>query len=352
MQTARDELERWYARFPDRDGDLRSRFRGRDSSHDGAFFELFLRELLSHLGLSVEVHPTLEKGSRPDFLVSGRGGKAYVEATYLNHPCSLPPLEAKVLNAIDDLDGHVPAELGLNVWVTGTLNQTPPLRPITQKVCLWLNELDSRSSSLSDGAEKRIPVNPKYGDSVLTLRAMQRATGSRVIQAWSSRGWSGIVGEELYEAVRKKARKYKDPDHPLVVAVNISSAGAELDEEAALFGQQALRLRHNASSDAWTSAGIVHTGKALWFDNWNRRRHYPRLSALMMFHDLAPWTVANVSACLYLNPYVADRVPRELRTLGYAAAADGQLRRYKGDRLVRDVLGLPEDWPGSFSLAD
>ena len=173
-----------------------------------------------------------------------------------------------------------------------------------------------------------------------------------MIQAWSSSGWSGIIGEEIYNAVSKKAGKYKDLDHPLVVAVNISSAGAELHEEAALFGQQALRLRHNAIGNEWTSEGIVRAGKALWFDNPKRRNHYPWLRAVMMFYDLAPWTVANVSACLYLNPYVDDCVPRELRTLGYAAEADGPLRRYKRSRLVRDVLGLPEDWPGSFALGD
>ena len=70
----------------------------------------------------------------------------------------------------------------------------------------------------------------------------------------------------------------------------------------------------------------------------------------MMFHELAPWTVANVSACLYLNPFVDDRVPRELRTLGYAAEADGHLHRYNGNRSVGDVLELPEDWPGRFGV--
>ena len=352
MQTARDELERWCSRFPDQDGDLRSRFRGPDNNHDGAFLELFLYELLPRLGLSVKVHPRLADRSRPDFLVAGPDGKAYVEATYLNQRSTVPPLEANVLNAIDYLDCHVPIDVGLNVWVTGSLKREPRLRPITDDVCSWLNQLDSRSARCRDGAEKHIRVDPKCSDLILTLQAVPRTIASRVIQAWSSSGWSGILGEEIYNAVSKKAGKYKDLDHPLVVAVNISSAGAELDEEAALFGQQALRLRRNASSDAWTSAGIVRTGKALWFDNGQRRSRYPKLSALMMFHDLAPWTVANVSASLYLNPYVNDRVPRELRTLGYAAEADGQLRRYKGSRLVRDVLGLPEDWPGSFVLGD
>ena len=151
-----------------------------------------------------------------------------------------------------------------------------------------------------------------------------------MIQAWSSSGWSGIVGEEIYNAVSKKADKYKGLDHPLVVAVNISSAGAELHEEAALFGQQALRLRHNANGNEWTSEGIVRAGKALWFDNPKRRNHYPWLRAVMMFHDLAPWTVANVSACLYLNPYVDDS--------GAAGAADPGLRR-GGGRATPAVQG-------------
>ena len=70
MQNVRYELERWYARFPDWDGDLRSRFRGADHSSDGAFFELLLCEILARLGLSVAVQPTLEDGTRPDFLSS------------------------------------------------------------------------------------------------------------------------------------------------------------------------------------------------------------------------------------------------------------------------------------------
>ena len=352
MQTARDELARWYSRFPDQDGDLRSRFRGPDNNHDGAFFELFLHELLPRLGLSVKVHPRLVDGGRPDFLVAGPAGKAYVEATYLNQRSTVPPLEANVLNAIDDLDCHVPTDVGLSVWVTGSLKREPRLRPITDDVCSWLNQLDSRSVRWRDGAEKHIRVDPKCSDLILALQAVPRTVASRVIQAWSSSGWSGIVGEEVYNAVSKKADKYKGLDHPLVVAVNIPSAGAEPHEEAALFGHQTLRLRRSEDGDDLTPAGIIHTGKALWFDNTKRRSHYPWLSAVMMFHDLAPWTVANVSACLYLNPYEDDRAPRELRTLGYAAEADGELRRYKGSRLVRDVLGLPEDWPGSFVLGD
>ena len=180
MQIARDELESWYVRFPDNNGQLRSSFRKRDSNHDGAFFELFLHELFARLGLSVAVQPLLEDGGRPDFLVSGRGGRAYVEATYLRQSGSLPPLEATVLNAIDDLDGQIPADLGLYVRSTGALNQTPKLRPITQCVCQWLNGLDRQGVNWGKRHTLDVPVDPKYGDWVLLLEAIPRLEGNRV----------------------------------------------------------------------------------------------------------------------------------------------------------------------------
>ena len=83
MHRVRNLWEDWYARFPDRSSGLRSRFRGDDHNHDGAVFELFLHQLFTRLGLSVDVEPQLEDGRSPDFLVSGADSAAYVEATYL-----------------------------------------------------------------------------------------------------------------------------------------------------------------------------------------------------------------------------------------------------------------------------
>ncbi len=86
----RDELERWFARFPSsavdaarERRDLRGRFRSRsDRDHQAAFFELFVHELLMRLTLGVEVHPAVPGLSkRPDFLVTPANGEPfYVEA--------------------------------------------------------------------------------------------------------------------------------------------------------------------------------------------------------------------------------------------------------------------------------
>src|SRR5260370_26729319 len=76
-------LEDWLSRFPlDGQHDLRQRFRSdSDRQHYGAFFELYLHELLTRLGYSVEVHPNIEEATHPDFLVSRNGVRSfYVEA--------------------------------------------------------------------------------------------------------------------------------------------------------------------------------------------------------------------------------------------------------------------------------
>ena len=347
MENVRVELERWYSRYPDPCGHLRSRFRA-DANHDGAFFELFLHELFLRLGLSVETEPRTACGSRrPDFLVSGEDGSAYVEATYLEQRFQPPPLEAAVFDAINKLDGHVPPNVGVHLEVDGTLECAPAQKLITNQVRKWLNEVSADDVALGrDVTALLIPVDPKYGDWKLRLRAVPRNATAPVIVVGPVRECGGVIGKELRRAVTKKARKYQNLEHPLIVAVSHTSLGAEQKEVAALLGHEARRFPRNGGGNRGTAAERVRTGKAVWFDSDKGIRH-PRLSAVMMFRELAPWTVANVSACLYLNPYVDVRVPRQLRTLGYVAGADGQLRWYEGARSTRDVLALPRDWPGN-----
>jgi len=81
----RDLLEQWYNHLPPEvQPELRSRFRTKDDQqHLGAFFELYLHELLSRLGFGVEFHPQIEKkGTHPDFKVLQDGKPLlYLEAT-------------------------------------------------------------------------------------------------------------------------------------------------------------------------------------------------------------------------------------------------------------------------------
>ena len=61
VALVREELERWFARYPDAERrELAARFRTENGGDTLApFFELFLHELLLRLGCSIEVHPSV-----------------------------------------------------------------------------------------------------------------------------------------------------------------------------------------------------------------------------------------------------------------------------------------------------
>ena len=349
MYRVRNLWEGWYARFPDGSGSLRSRFRGDDHNHDGAVFELFLHELFTRLGLLVEVEPEQEDGGSPDFLVSGADGAAYVEATYLKHSFTTPALERPVLDAIDELAEQVPTEIGLSAQVDGTLRRAPPLGPIKRQASDWLNQLDPQTVSWESEFWTTIPVDAEYGDWRLALKAIPQGSGGGLIVIGPTRSGPFNDHADLRKAVERKANRYRNLAHPLVVAADITSFDAERGVEVeALFGQRVVRYQLRSTNEPRTFAGLARTGKALWVDNERGRTRNNGLTALMMVHDLAPHTVANVSLCLYLNPFVEDKVPHELRSFGYAAVAGGELHRHEGWRTVREVMGLSAGWPGIF----
>jgi len=59
-ERLREQLDAWYAAFPDDDGDLRRRFRSADPrQHFAAWWEIYLHALLTALGYKLTVHPTV-----------------------------------------------------------------------------------------------------------------------------------------------------------------------------------------------------------------------------------------------------------------------------------------------------
>jgi hypothetical protein len=73
----RAELERWFESYPKvHQTELRSKFRDR-RQHLSTWWELYVHQLFTLLGLEVEVHPELDGVStRPDFKVTGPMGAA------------------------------------------------------------------------------------------------------------------------------------------------------------------------------------------------------------------------------------------------------------------------------------
>lgn len=83
VAVIREILEGWFTRFPgSAQADVRQRFRPQiERQHQGAFFELYLHELLTRLEYRIEAHPEVDEPTHPDFLLRKEDRRFYLEAT-------------------------------------------------------------------------------------------------------------------------------------------------------------------------------------------------------------------------------------------------------------------------------
>ncbi|MGH9633646.1 MAG: hypothetical protein ACRD72_02300 [Candidatus Angelobacter sp.] len=140
-------LEDWFQHFPNASqADLRSRFRSPDDNqHAGAFFELYVHELLRKLEHEITVHPGLSGVStHPDFLVRRSDGcQFFLEATLAGIPKKPEQgASARIAQVYDVLNRLDSPDFFLHVRVNGSPSSPPPAAKLRTDVGKWLRTLD------------------------------------------------------------------------------------------------------------------------------------------------------------------------------------------------------------------
>ena len=284
-------IESWYEHFPAaaRD-DVRGRFRQNDErAHAGALFELFVHELLTRLGASVQVHPNIPgTTTHPDFRADFEGSPVYVEAVDSNPPSSLSasdPLEDEVLHAIDDLDSP---KYFITVDTSGKLLTAPPhalvVRPFAE---LMASHDPDAVQRLVDAGDFQALPSHEVGHEAWQLRGTlvpkspaKRGDGStRTIGAGPSRvGWVDS-STPVKNALIKKAGKYGEPDAPHIVAINAHDIDGRIDEMDALFGKEQFTLRTDQPDEP---PEFSREPDGVWIRGGPEPR-YTRLAAVLLF---------------------------------------------------------------------
>src|SRR5439155_20762968 len=128
---------------------------------------------------------------------------------------------------------------------------------------------------------------------------------------------------------------------PYVIAVNVLPYGATRDEiMEALFGdeKQVIRFSQGRPIDSRTE----RTPNGVWTLHGGPR--YTRLSAVLMFSGLQPWTVGKATECLYDNPWAKFPYKSALTRLARGIAVDDRMHWEEGEPLT-SILNLPPNWP-------
>jgi hypothetical protein len=349
-------LEDWFSRYPGAHRrDLHSRFRSTsDIDHQSAFFEVFLHELLLRLDCRLEIHPSVGGSvKRPDFLVRPNSGRPfYLEGAVASGESRQEASAGALRNKVHDLLNRLDSP---KFFISWEVISSTPTAPATRKIKAFLKQqldlLDPEqiASRYKSGGYPALP-HWRYSHDGWEIDFFP------IPKSPELRGKPGVrpVGMELHgveivdprtplrDVILEKAGKYGRVKHPFVVAVN--SRADHLDRTdvlEALFGREQFIYTQTRNGVVGPKAERAPDG--VWTSPNGPR--YTRLSAVLLFVGLLPWTVCCCQVCLYHNPWAEKKLDSELNRLSRMTPIGGRRSWVDGEPLSF-ILGLPPDWPG------
>jgi len=351
-------LEGWFSRYPEPyRKDLCGRFRSSNNTqHRSAFFELFIHELLLRLDCGVKIHPTLAGiSTSPDFLVDSRtNGQFYLEAVVASGESHEKASARAIRSSLRDILDHLDSPSFFVGWELRSGTQTPPAaRRVKAFLEQKLAAVDPERIA-GDLKSRGFEALPRWVYSqdgwIIEFFPIPKSPHLRGKPAIRTIGMefegAGLVLVDdrtpLRDAILDKAGKYGKLDLPFVVAVNSLAEHLDrVDALEALFGREQFVYTQTPAGLAGPKAQRAPDG--VWTSPGGPR--YTRLSAVLLIHDLFPWTVTRCTLCLYHNPFAEKRLDCELNRLPKMVPKGDRPDWIAGEPLS-SILGLPEDWPG------
>ncbi len=350
-------LNAWTDAYPEAARtDLLARFRsGDDILFLSAFFELYLYVLLSKLDYEMEIHPRIggTRDNRPDFLLHGRTGeRAYLEAVLATETSEIDRARQALKNVlIDTLNDMNSPNFFINMKMRGLPTSPLSTSRLKRDLRLWLDSLDPdlcleilRKADFEqlpeffwedDGWRVKFQAHPKSAG--LRGQANVRTVG---IQDTGIRRVD--PAKALRKALKKKASRYGELEHPYVVAVNFVQPFADMIAvEEALFGTELM----DVSSDRLGKVTFeIDRGEDGVLIGGGKPRN-TRLSAVLIAVSLHPTTIASTDSSIYLyhNPWAEKPYMGPLERLTQFRVEDGKRLRIPGSP-GKDILGIGPEW--------
>jgi hypothetical protein len=344
----RNLLETWYESYSIQNKkSFISRLRSkRNEDYQGAFFELFLHQLLIKMGFKVKVDPLIGGGNTPDFHAQSVTEEPfYLEARVVD-PQSLRHSTREEL-VFDELNKLHSPDFMLDSQVRGKLTSNPRLKEIRAVFQSWIDQLDPQTIN-ENGYDYFTSHSKSFqqGTRIITLRPVALDPGVKVNPV--SRPFLPPVIADFVDSkrpiiggIQEKPRRYKNLDRPLIVAINsLDLSGVSRSEILSVLFGNTENTGHEDSARIIPSPDNRNL-KRVWSPSQNTN-----LSAIILFNELQPNSITQAPFCLYENPWAAYSIPSSLRNIPHAKVEGEIVNWYKGNS-ASTVLGISETWPGS-----
>ena len=346
-------MEAWYKEYVDTTEDLLRRFQSADEiPHRSASFELYLHQLLRSLGYSTNIHPETKglKDTRPDFLANSSRESFYIEGVLsVDSSREEEGVERRKAVLYDQIERLENRNFFLLLNIRGKPTTQPSGKKLRAALEAWLNTLEPDAIIQQDDRRVWPTCEWNHEDWHIVFTALPRSPKNRgrkdmrIIGSFFPEGRFLSTWESVRDTVIKKGNDYGEIDAPLVVAANVISSHLDrIDEMQALFGQEQFIFQADPDIEQ-KEPEFKRAPNGVWFGPEGPR--YSRISAVMMFRDLHPWTFGIRSVTTYLNPWAKLPIDGALLKLNYAKAGEEGKMRWHKVKEPYEILGLPSGWP-------
>lgn len=324
----RERLNAWFENYPaDARSHLKGRFQRDDHSHNGAFFELILHEMLIRLGCTVEINDMDNTKRSPDFFVQYENKKCFIEATVVDpdkRPFARDVNTECVISKLEKLDS---TDFRILVETHGKLSKALSKDYVTRpfKNLMSKYSMAEVQQIIDTEGDESVPYEEiKEGNWTLRGRLFPRSPLHKdegIIMGQVRDAAPIDPFTRLRDALSEKAGRYGDLDAPYIIAVNARDQhfGSLSDDLNLLLGDLSVSLHENDSSPPKCS----RKSNGIW-------PHYEQLDGVMIFHQI-DYMNLHGRACLYINPSKENlHLPEPIYQLPHTKWIDGQIQSFKG----------------------
>jgi hypothetical protein len=262
FEEVRARLNVWFKNYPD-SHKAWLKHRMIEESWDGAFFELYLHEVFYQKGYAIAVVEKLDnlQSLTPDYKITKDGKTFYLEATVVTSDDDTIRLKKHkdiVKEAIETIE---PFGFWLHVEKLDILTNKSFSKRILKKELQRHIQVFSQLQSIEE-----IPVfhfEDELIRVVIGFLKFEKSAPDPYQKIGMHSDCEAIWGDgrtNIQKAILKKAKKYKDLEYPLIVALNFQlPMGLSRDAvESAIFGLDRERSANNCHSLSPQDLGILN----------------------------------------------------------------------------------------------
>ncbi len=349
-------LEAWFLCYPsEHQGDLKARFRSyNDLTHQSAFFELYMHELLLKIDYEVDIHPEIKGiSTHPEFLIKLKGKRRFfVECTLAkgsHDDVATENVENRVYEALDRMNSP---NFFIMINVDGFPKSSPPARKWRTYLEKKLSKLDpdKLGEILKKGGLEAFPSwSTEFDGWKVTFKPIPKSPKKRgkpgirpIGVRFSAVEWSK-THINIKNSINEKATKYGNLDLPYIIAINVQDFCCDdLDVMDGLFGNEITSVTINQNGLYEFTPG--RKPKGAWIGPQGPQN--TRNSAALIFRNLSWGNIAKEAPILWHNPWAQK--PLVIKTLPLfqkiVNKENERIELIKG-KLSREIFNLPENWP-------